>query len=105
VDVCVFPSRYEPFGIVLLEAMASGKPVVASKVGGIPFVVEDGKTGLLFERGNVEVLAEKIIMLLRDEELRKRMGEAGRERAKEFTWDKIAKQTVDLYKEILSKQK
>lgn len=105
VDVCAFPSKYEPFGIVLLEAMACGKPVVASNVGGIPFVVEDGKTGLLFESGNVEELAEKIIMLLRDEELREKMGEAGRERAKEFTWDKIAEQTVDLYKEILSKQR
>ena len=101
-DLCVVPSVYESFGIVLLEAMAYGKPVVASNVGGIPYVVENGTTGLLFECGNVKELAEKIIVLLRDEELRKKMGEAGRERAKEFTWDKIAEQTVDLYNEILS---
>lgn len=100
-DVCVFPSRYEPFGIVLLEAMACGKPVVASNVGGIPFVVEEGKTGLLFESGNVEDLADKIMTILKDEELREKMGEAGRERAKEFTWDKIAERTVEVYKEIL----
>jgi glycosyltransferase involved in cell wall biosynthesis len=100
-DVCVFPSIYEAFGIVLLEAMACGKPVVASNVGGIPFVVEEGKTGLLFESGNVEDLADKIVTILKDEELREKMGEAGRERAKEFTWDKIAERTVEVYKEIL----
>ena len=92
----------EVLHLSVLEAMAYGKPVVASNVGGIPYVVENGTTGLLFECGNVKELAEKIIVLLRDEELRKKMGEAGRERAKEFTWDKIAEQTVDLYKEILS---
>jgi glycosyltransferase involved in cell wall biosynthesis len=100
-DVCVFPSIYEPFGIVLLEAMACGKPVVASNVGGIPFVVEEGKTGLLFESGNVEDLADKIMTILKNEKLREKMGEAGRERAKEFTWDKIAERTVEVYKEIL----
>jgi glycosyltransferase involved in cell wall biosynthesis len=97
----VFPSIYEPFGIVLLEAMACGKPVVASNVGGIPFVVEEGKTGLLFESGNVEDLADKIMTILENEELGEKMGEAGRERAKEFTWDKIAERTVEVYKEIL----
>ena len=100
-DVCVFPSRYEPFGIVLLEAMACGKPVVASNVGGIPFFVEEGKAGLLFESGNVEDLADKIMTILKNEELREKMGEAGRERAKEFTWDKVAERTVEVYKEIL----
>ena len=102
-DICVFPSVYETFCIVCLEAMACGKPVVASDVGGIPFVVENGKTGFLFERGNVNELAEKVIILLKNKELRKKMGEAGRERAKEFTWDKIAEQTVEVYREILSK--
>ena len=101
VDVCVFPSRYESFGIVLLEAMACGKPVVASNVGGIPFVVEDGKTGLLFESGNVEDLAEKVIFLLQNEELRKKMGEAGRERARGFTWERSAEMTMDVYKEVI----
>jgi glycosyltransferase involved in cell wall biosynthesis len=100
-DLCVFPSLYETFGIVCLEAMASGKPVVASNVGGIPFVVEEGKTGLLFESGNIEDLAKKVITLLQDKELREKMGEAGRERAKEFTWNKIAEQTVEVYKGII----
>jgi len=103
VDVCVFPSRYEPFGIVLLEAMACGKPVITSNVGGIPFVVEDGKTGLLFESENVEDLAEKIVILLKDEKLRRKMGDAGLERVKEFTWNKITEQTVEVYREILER--
>ena len=100
-DLCVIPSLYETFGIVCLEAMACGKPVVASNIGGIPFVVEDRETGLLFECGNAKDLAEKVIFLLQNEELREKMGEAGRKRAEEFTWDKIAGQTVEVYKEIL----
>ena len=100
-DVCVFPSRFEWFGIVLLEAMVCEKPVVASNVGGIPYIVEDGKTGLLFESENVEDLAEKIITLLKDKELREKMGKAGRERAKEFTWDKAAERTVEVYEEVV----
>jgi glycosyltransferase involved in cell wall biosynthesis len=104
-DLCVFPSLYETFGIVCLEAMASGKPVVASNVGGIPFLVEEGKTGLLFETGNMNDLAEKVITLLQDNELREKMGVAGRERAKELAWDKIAEQTIGVYKSILKGHK
>jgi glycosyltransferase involved in cell wall biosynthesis len=102
-DLCVVPSVEEPFGIVLLEAMACGKPVVASMVGGILYVVEDGKTGSLFECGNVEDLAEKVIILLQNKELREMMGATGLEKAKEFSWDKIADRTVELYKDALEK--
>ena len=101
IDIFVLPSLFEPFGLVLLEAMSCGKPVVASNVGGVPYIAEDGKTGLLFESENVKDLAEKVIMLLRDEELREKMGKAGRERAKEFTWEKVAERTVEVYKEII----
>jgi glycosyltransferase involved in cell wall biosynthesis len=101
-DLCVFPSRFEWFGIILLEAMACGKPIVASNVGGIPYVVEDGKTGLLFESENVDDLAEKIITLLKDKELRDKMGKAGKGRVKEFTWEKVAERTVEVYKEIMN---
>ena len=100
-DIYVQPSRYETFGVVLLEAMACGKPIVASNVGGIPFVVDDGKTGLLFESENVEELAEKVILLLRDKDLRAKMGEAGRERARGFTWERSAEMTVEVYKEVI----
>jgi starch synthase len=98
------PSVYEPLGIVNLEAMACGTPVVASRVGGIPEVVEDGKTGLLvdldddFEAG----LAGALDTVLGDRETARRMGEAGRERAVgEFGWDAVARRTVRLYEEIL----
>ncbi|MBD0418937.1 glycogen synthase [Streptomyces sp. TRM S81-3] len=100
----VCPSVYEPLGIVNLEAMACGTPVVASRVGGIPEVVEDGRTGLLvpldddFEAG----LARALDTVLGDPEAARRMGEAGRERAVgEFGWDTVARRTVRLYEEVL----
>ncbi|MFE6938935.1 glycogen synthase [Streptomyces chartreusis] len=102
--VFVCPSVYEPLGIVNLEAMACGTPVVASQVGGIPEVVDDGKTGLLvpldddFEAG----LAHALDSVVGDPEAARRMGEAGRERAVgEFGWDAVARRTAGLYREIL----
>jgi starch synthase len=102
--VFVCPSVYEPLGIVNLEAMACGTPVVASQVGGIPEVVDDGKTGLLvpldddFEAG----LARALDSLIGDPGTAARMGEAGRERAVgEFGWDAVARRTARLYGEIL----
>ncbi|WP_435216161.1 glycogen synthase [Streptomyces sp. bgisy034] len=101
--VFVCPSVYEPLGIVNLEAMACGTPVVASQVGGIPEVVDDGKTGLLvpldddFEAG----LAHALDSVVGDPEAARRMGEAGRERAVgEFGWDAVARRTAGLYREI-----
>ncbi|MEU7719015.1 glycogen synthase [Streptomyces tibetensis] len=100
----VCPSVYEPLGIVNLEAMACGTPVVASAVGGIPEVVDDGTTGLLvppgddFEAG----LARAMDTVLGDPVAARRMGEAGRERAVgEFGWDAVARRTVRLYEEIV----
>ncbi|MEU6283210.1 glycogen synthase [Streptomyces sp. NPDC047028] len=102
--VFVCPSVYEPLGIVNLEAMACGTPVVASRVGGIPEVVRDGETGLLvpvdddFEAG----LARALDTVLGDPEAARRMGEAGQRRARgEFGWDTVARRTVRLYEEIL----
>ncbi len=102
--VFVCPSVYEPLGIVNLEAMACGTAVVASRVGGIPEVVEDGVTGLLvplgdgFEAG----LAAALDTVLADPATARRMGEAGRRRAVgEFGWDAVARRTVRLYEEVL----
>lgn len=105
--VFVCPSVYEPLGIVNLEAMACGTPVVASRVGGIPEVVEDGVTGTLvpvddgddaFEAG----LGRALDAVLGDAQAARRMGEAGRARAvREFGWDAVARRTVRLYEEIV----
>ncbi|MDT7840434.1 glycogen synthase [Streptomyces justiciae] len=102
--VFVCPSVYEPLGIVNLEAMACGTPVVASRVGGIPEVVDDGKTGLLVPVDDdfEPALARALDSVLGDPESARRMGEAGRERAVgEFGWDAVARRTVGLYEEIL----
>ncbi|MEU9465768.1 glycogen synthase [Streptomyces avermitilis] len=103
--VFVCPSVYEPLGIVNLEAMACGTAVVASRVGGIPEVVDDGRTGVLvpvdddFEAS----LAHALDSVLGDPEAARRMGEAGRERAeREFGWDAVARRTVHLYEEVLA---
>ena len=98
---------YEPLGIVNLEAMACGTPVVASRVGGIPEVVDDGKTGYLVDVDeDPEVfegaLARALDSVLGDPEGARAMGEAGRQRAVgEFGWDAVARRTVRLYEEIL----
>ncbi|KUN59007.1 glycosyl transferase family 1 [Streptomyces canus] len=102
--VFVCPSVYEPLGIVNLEAMACGTPVVASRVGGIPEVVDDGRTGLLVTVDDAfeTSLARALDSVIGDPATARRMGEAGRERAVgEFGWDAVARRTVRLYEEIL----
>ncbi|MEV6587482.1 glycogen synthase [Streptomyces acidicola] len=102
--VFVCPSVYEPLGIVNLEAMACGTAVVASRVGGIPEVVEDGVTGLLVPTGDdfEARLTRALDSLLADPETAARLGAAGRERAvREFGWDAVARRTVHLYEEVL----
>ncbi|PVE06189.1 glycogen synthase [Streptomyces scopuliridis] len=105
------PSVYEPLGIVNLEAMACGTAVVASAVGGIPEVVDDGGTGLLvpyderhpeaFESG----LTEALNRVLDDPESAARMGAAGRRRAvREFGWDQVARRTYAVYEELLTSE-
>ena len=101
--VFVCPSVYEPLGIVNLEAMACGTAVVASRVGGIPEVVEDGVTGLLVDLGpSFEAdLAAAVTSLLDDPTRAAAMGEAGRRRAEtSFGWDAIAQQTVEVYRSL-----
>ncbi|MEM6366909.1 MAG: N-acetyl-alpha-D-glucosaminyl L-malate synthase BshA [Myxococcota bacterium] len=83
-DVFVFPSQVESFGLAALEASACGLPVVASDVGGLPEVVEDGVSGLLFPSRDVDALADRVRQLMDGPELRRRMGEAGRSRALRF---------------------
>ncbi|HWG00574.1 MAG TPA: glycogen synthase [Trebonia sp.] len=99
--VFVCPSVYEPLGIVNLEAMACGTAVVASRVGGIPEVVDDGDTGLLVPPDDPAALAAAVNTLLRDPGRAAALGAAGRERAaKSFSWESVAAQTAGLYAEL-----
>ncbi|CAL9616470.1 Alpha-maltose-1-phosphate synthase [Streptomyces sp. enrichment culture] len=98
------PSVYEPLGIVNLEAMACGTAVVASRLGGIPEVVDHGRTGLLVDvdDGFEAELTRALDAVLGDPDTARAMGEAGRERAvTEFGWDAVARRTAGLYEEIL----
>jgi glycosyltransferase involved in cell wall biosynthesis len=102
-DLFVLPSRSEAFGIAVLESMAAGKAVVATNIGGIPEIVEDGVTGLLVPPEDPEALAAAIIELLDDPERRQRMGAAGKERALgHFTLDRYVKEIEELYAQVLA---
>ena len=96
----VLPSRYEPMGMVFLEAASYGKPVVASNVGGIPEVVLGGETGLLVPPDDPEALAGAIIELLSDSNYRKTLGKKGREWAARFYPERVAEDYLKIYGEI-----
>ena len=97
----VLPSRMEPFGIVNLEAMAAGKAVIASRVGGVPEVVHEGVTGMLVPPGNVGALASALRRVAADDALRERLGAGGLSRVAEFTWPAIAHAFRKIYVEAL----
>jgi glycosyltransferase involved in cell wall biosynthesis len=100
--VVVCPSRREGFGVVCAEAMASGRPVVASAVGGLRDLVVDGETGLLVPPRDVPALRAALERLLGDAELRRRLGAAARERARQaFSWDRTVSLTLRAYEDAL----
>ena len=101
-DLFIFPSIcHEAFGMPIAEAMLSGLPVIATQAGGIPELVEHGTTGLVVERGEVDALAEAILKLLGDRELRQQMGKAGQERAVQyFTFDKVSNDLLHQYQNL-----
>lgn len=102
-DVAVVPSRYESFGLVLLEAMRFGKPVVATDVGGIPEIVKDGETGLLVPVESIDRLIVAMTAVGTDKKLRRRLGEAGRQRfEQEFSLHRCALRTEVFYRQILA---
>jgi len=96
-EVVVVPSHYESFGLVALEAMACGTPVVASETGGLAFLVRDGETGFHVPTGDPEALAERLRLLLHDDLLRERLGRQAAEYAKHYAWPLMADQIIDLY--------
>ena len=97
------PSHYESFGMVALEAMACGTPVIASQVGGLPFLVQDGVTGFTIPSEDSVALCDKLTALLGDETLRRQMGHAAANYAKNYDWKKIASQIVRIYQDQLQR--
>ena len=100
-DVFVIPSSYEAFGLTLIEAMAQGVPVVATNVGGMPYVLKDGKCGKIVEYGDVEELSTAIIELLDDEQKRLNYIDQGYKRVKDFSLSNISEKLEDIYQELL----
>jgi len=100
-DVLVMPSFYESFGMVALEAMACGTPVIASQVGGLAFLVEDGKTGFHVPDGDPSILCDKLNILLGDHDLRRRMGAQAARHAQKYDWKRIAAQIRRVYEELV----
>lgn len=103
-DVCVVPSHYEPFGLVAIEAMACGTPVVASDVGGLQFTVVPEETGLLAPAKDEVAFATAIDRILSNPEWRNQLGQGARNRVEEkFSWDGVAHQLSELYTKLLEK--
>ncbi len=100
-EVVVMPSHYESFGMVALEAMACGTPVIASDVGGLGFLVQDGETGFTIPDGEPDKMCERLSLLLGDADLRSRMGRQAAKVALSYGWDKIAKQILGVYEDVL----
>ena len=98
----VMPSYYETFSISGAEAMAFGLPVVVTRAGGLPEVVEDSVSGTVVPVNDAKALADAIVALLRDPERRAAMGKQGQQRvAERFTVQRVATQTIDLYKSLV----
>jgi len=99
-DIYVMTSIYEPFGLVVAEAMAAGKPVIVTNVGGMPEIV--GDAGLIVATRDVDALAEAMLKLLKDEELRRKLGEKARERIEEsFSAESVGERLVQIYGSLL----
>jgi D-inositol-3-phosphate glycosyltransferase len=101
-EVVVMPSHYESFGMVALEAMACGTPVIASEVGGLAFLVQDGVTGYHVPDDDDEALCKKLTGLLGDVSLRRKLGRNAAEHAQNYAWEKIAAQIAGVYRDVIN---
>ena len=101
-DVVVLPSRNEGWGLSLMEAMACGRAVVGTTVGGIPELVRDDVDGILVPPGDIRALAAAVVRLLRDNDLRERMAASGKERVGSFSWKATAELTAEAYESVLT---
>jgi len=98
-DLLIFPSLYEGFGLPLLEAMSSGCPVIASNSTSLPEVI--GEAGILLDPFDFQGMAEKIVELLEDTKLKEELIRKGLDRARSFAWEKVAKETWQVYQEVV----
>lgn len=101
-DVVVVPSHYESFGMVALEAMACGTPVVASQVGGLAFLVQDGITGFVIPDGEPEILGNRLKEIILNADLRDRLGQQAHLLAQSYSWERIAGEIRSVYLEVLN---
>jgi D-inositol-3-phosphate glycosyltransferase len=101
-EVLVMPSHYESFGMVALEAMACGTPVVASQVGGLAFLIQDGVTGFVVPDSNPTLLADRLEQIIRDPQLRQRLGQQAAGYARQYAWEKISQRMLQVYQEELT---
>lgn len=99
-DIVAMPSHYESFGLVALEAMMMGTPVVASRVGGLQHLVKDGETGFLIEARSAEQLADRLDLLLTDDNLCQQLGKQAHKHAQSYSWPQVADQIVALYNNL-----
>ncbi len=102
-DVLIMPSHYESFGMVALEAMACGTPVVASKVGGLEYLVVDGETGFVVPDNDPIALSEKLSLLLCNPELRERLGQQATAYARQYAWENIVTRLLSAFNAVISK--
>jgi D-inositol-3-phosphate glycosyltransferase len=100
-EVVVMPSHYESFGMVALEAMACGTPVVASQVGGLAFLIQDGITGFHVPVDDPEALSESLIKIIEDHDLRARMSRQAAAIARDYGWEQIAARILVMYRDVL----
>jgi D-inositol-3-phosphate glycosyltransferase len=100
-EVLLMPSRSESFGLAALEAQACRVPVVASAVGGLRSVVVDGSSGLLPPSGDVAALADRLLAVLHDPDLRGRLAQGARRQARRFSWEDTAEGVLASYRELL----
>ena len=101
-DICVVPSYYESFGLVAVEAMACGVPVIASRVGGLKETVQDGQTGYLVPWLCPEPFAERLELLLNNEPLRRSLGREARTAAERYHWSEVAARVEEVYHDLVS---
>ncbi len=104
-EIVVMPSHYESFGMVALEAMACGTPVVASQVGGLAFLVRDGETGFVVPGNDIQMLAKRLVELIKDKELRNKLGNKSAEYAQLYAWENISEKIIEVYNQVLEKHK